>query len=878
MAPELFSAASIRLPSRLLRYDILRRVGQGGMGVVYEGRDLELGRAVALKFLSPDILASPERTARFRNEARAISALNHPHIATIFAIEDISGLPFLVLEYLPGGSLRDRLSAIRKSANTLSRGEAIEWGLQVAAGLAHAHRHGIVHRDIKPSNLLFTDEGNIKIVDFGLAKMNSSALPDSLSLTQPGVAVGTPLYMSPEQASGKRVNQRTDVFSLGLVLLELLTGRPPFPGQHAPFPESDLDPRLKAVLARALANRAEDRYSDAGELEAELRRLSRPGLAVSAETATMPVPAPRKVRGRALLAAGAVAAGLAAVAITPAARNHVMPWTRAAQPLPAEKRIAVLLFTNVGGDPANLPIVDGLMEIVSNALSRLEEFHGALNVIPASDVRRENVASARDAGRVLAASMALTGSVQRLGPGEVQVLLNLVDTRTVTQLRTETIRAKLTDLVAFQDGVVQKVARMLEMTLLPQAAQGISAGNTSVPAAYPHYVEGLGYLRRYDRAQNIDSSIAAFERAIALDPKFVLAYAGMAQAWWRKYDLGRTPESIDTALDNASRALALNDTLPAVHITMGMIRAGKGQYGLAEQEMQRALKLDPFNADAYRELAAAYDAMGRTADAERTFRKAVELRRDDWWSVKQLGVFYFNKGRYAEAERCFREVIKLTPDSAKAYSNLGAALLKKGDYDGAAAALERSVSIEPNANGYSNLGSVYYYYGGRYADAAALYEKAVQLTPTDSRFWINLADAYRAAPGLRSKAGPTYRRAIQLIEQEIAVNPRDAQLHSKLATSRSALGEHEQAIAEIVIALGIAPADGAVRFRAAIVYEEARRRDRALRELEAAMRAHYSATEIRQAPPLDGLRRDPRFRRLAARFGLSEPFESKAAK
>jgi tetratricopeptide (TPR) repeat protein len=577
------------------------------------------------------------------------------------------------------------------------------------------------------------------------------------------------------------------------------------------------------------------------------------------ETATIGASSRKRRRTRSIATAAIAVAFLVAV-VVPDVRQRVSDWIHV-QPIPAEKRIAVLLFSNIGGDPKNQALADGLMEVVSTSLTGLEEFQGSLLVVPASDVRKERVTSARDAEKLLDANLAITGSVEPIGD-RVQVTINLVDTHTITQLRTETIKAG-PDLAAVQDSVLERVARMLELALQPQAEQALKAGQTPVTGAYRFYVEGRGYLQRYDRPENIDNAIAAFKRALAMDSSYVLAYAGLAEAYWRRYDLLKDPVSIDAALANCRRALELNDRLAPVHVTMGMILVGKGQYELAEAEFKKALKLEPRSADAYRELATAFESTGKPDEAEATYKRAIELQKDNWSSLKQLGVFYFNHGRYAEAEQYFREVIRLTPGSAKAYSNLGAAYLKDGRKEDALLQLEHSVSIEPSAVGCSNLGSLYYF-EGRYADAAAQYLKAAELNPTESRYWGNLADAYRWTPALAAKAPEAYRHAIALTEKEIAINPRDAQLHARVATSWAALGDREKAALEIARALQLSSADGYVQFCAALVDEQNHQRDLALRALKSAIESNYSLEEILHAPPLNELREDPRFSRLVA--------------
>ncbi len=869
---------------KLSHYEVLRKLGEGGMGVVYLARDTDLDRFVALKFLSPRVVDSPDKIARFRQEARAISALNHPHIATIYGMEEAGESTFLVLEYLPGESLREKLSEVGARGEILPVHLAIDWTIQIAEGLAHAHRHGIVHRDVKPSNVLFAEEGSLKIADFGLAKVGSG---ENAGLTEAGIAVGTPPCMSPEQARGELVDARSDIFSLGIILFELLAGEPPFVGAnamaqlheivYAPTPSlgrrrEDVPGFVQAVVSKCLEKVPESRYQNMAEVVAALRAPGCPresGELRDQSTVTMPQAASARPMRRWKAALGAVLlTGIPFGAGIPNVRHQVSNWLQV-RPLPAEKRIAVLEFTNIGADPKNRALADGLMEVVSNSLTRMEQ--GTLLVVPATDVRRERVTSTGEAWRRLGANLAITGSVGRNGDA-VRITINLVDTRSVTQLRTETLKTDLAD-AALLDRVVDKVALLLEPALQSQARKPMKDDGVHTAGAERFYLEGLGDLRLNDRPEGIDDAIGAFKRAVAMDGKYALAYAALAEAQWRKYSVIRDPESMAEALVSSDRALHLNSRLAPVHITAGMIQTGTGHYERAVREFQHALDLDPRSADAYCELATTYSAMGRIDLAEATYKRAIDLRPDAWWSLKQMGVFYFNHARYPDAEKYLTKVIQLTPSSAKAYSNLGAVYIKMGRYDDAIDQFQKSISIEPIAATCSNLGYLYYM-DGRFADAAAQFEKATELIGTDSEFWGNMADADRWTSALAGKAPAAYRRAIDLVQKEIAINPADAQLHSRLANYWAALGlidpdpasrpkARKIAAAEIEKALHLSPNDGTVQFRAALVYEQIHQRDRALRALKASLRAGSECLEeFRRAPPLKDLRKDPRFNRL----------------
>jgi eukaryotic-like serine/threonine-protein kinase len=875
-------------PGQMLdRYLILERIGSGGMGAVYSAEDTRLGRTVALKFLLEQFTGDTSALERFRTEARILSSLNHPNICVIYDICEAEDRTFIAMEYVSGARL-DSLIA----RSSMSPSDILKYAIEIAAGLAKAHAAGIIHRDLKPGNIMITDDRQVKLLDFGIAKLIHGAEvtsgDDAPTLTAFGAIVGTAAYMSPEQAEAKRVDARSDVFAFGAVLYEMITGRRAFEGETAiatlaavlrsePEPVRTVapssPPELDRIVARCLRKDPERRFQTAADLKVALEEIRDEteagrllasgsfGAAPATQQSSTVQPAPAKFTpARKLLAAALVVVLVLAIAGAFAFfRNR-----GAIPPIPADKRIAVLLFDNVGGNPANQILCDGLMEDVSNSLSRLEQFRGSLVVVPASDVIKEGVRSAGAAGKLLGANLAITGSVERIPNGRVHVLINLVDTRTVTQLRTESIDTREPDLPNLQDAVMEKVTGMLDLVLNAEAERAMKGGTTQHAGAYVEYIKGLGYLRRYDKVSNIDEAIQSFRRAVAIDPQYVLPFAGMAEAYWRRYEALKDTSSIDLAVENSARALALNDRLAPVHVTMGIIRAGKGQYEMAEAEFDKAIRLDPLNAHAWLEQAKAYDAAGKHDLAQNSFRRAIELRNDDWATLNTLGISYFRKAQYSEAEPYFLQVTQLTPDSATAWSNLGALYLKMGRFADASTQLKKSILIEPTAAGWSNLGSSYYF-AGRYADAILPFEKATALTPRDSTLWGNLADAYRWTPSQASKAAPTFHHALDLIQKEIGVNPRDPQLHARAATYWAALENRERASLEIEEALSLAPADPGVQFRAALVFEQASQRDRALMAIEAALDGGYDRLEIDNSPPLRRLREDARFRNMINR-------------
>lgn len=839
-------------------YEVLEKLGEGGMGVVYKAVDSVLGRIVALKFLAADRMDAAE-VAQFEDEAHAISALNHPHIATIYEFGQSNGNRFLVLEYLAGGTLGALLRRLRWSGEKMRLETILDYAIQIADGLAHAHRHGIIHRDVKSENVMLTEEGTLKITDFGLAKLRAT----DNERTGSGAVVGTVSCMSPEQALGEELDRRSDIFSFGVLLYHMATGEMPFQGPHAlavmheildaePRPLEQLRPdlprALQQVLEKALRKDRNTRYQRMEEVLADLQALHLRSEVLS--TQTVDLPAPQIMHGRTWASVAALLVCLLALLWWHVPNRH------------EEKHIAVLPFQNIGGGPDGQAFCDGVVESLTGKLSQLQRFQKALWVVPSSELRAQPVSSASQASQVFGATLVITGSMQRTGPA-LRLITNLIDAASRKQLGSRTVETRIDNITELQDAAIERVTEMLQLELDPEAKLALAVGKTAVPAAYQAYEQGHGYLRSGEAAE-LDRAIELFLLAIEKDVTYASAYAELGEAFTRKYGATKDPQWMEKAQEACRRAVELNDALVPVHLAMARINAVTGKYQQAVIELQRALELDPANGEVHHLLAQVYEDTGKLQEAEAEYKQLIDLRPDYSTGYNDLGVFYFNQGQFAKAELLFRKVNAIVPRNVLGYSNLGGVYSAMGRYNEAIAALQASLEIKPSAGAYSNLGTIDYFLG-RYSDAVPMMQRAVELNPTDHRLWGNLGDACRWAPGFRNKAGPSYQRAIELAQRQLDINPKDPALLAHSALWRAKLGEREAALAGITKALQHSEDNGSLIFESALVYELCGQRERALAAVKAALQAGFSAEEIRKEPELAKLRRDPQYEKLAAR-------------
>jgi tetratricopeptide (TPR) repeat protein len=849
-------------------YTILERLGGGGMGVLYKAEDTRLKRLVALKFLPPELTRDEAAKERFEQEARTASALDHPNVCTIHEIDETAdGQVFICMAFYDGESLKSKLSR-----GPLSFDDTLTIAIQVAEGLAQAHEHGIVHRDIKPANVVLTAEGIPKIVDFGIATLLGRPYAGGA-----GEIAGTVSYMSPEQARGDALDQRTDIWSLGVTVYEMLTAHLPFFAeaeqpllhaiihQDAPPLESlrtGVPAPLAEIVAKCLRKRRDERYQHSSELIAELKRVRR--TLTSATVSTLPGRLPvssvrRRLRPAITLPVGAAMIALVLLAAVPAARDAIRGLLGMPN-VPGQQHMAVLPFTNVGDNPANRAFCDGLTEVLTSTLTQFERFRGELWVVPATEVRSRDVKSASEARKVFNVNLVFTGGVQREG-GRLRLALNLVDTEKLRQLRSKVIEGTSEDLSSLEDRVVAAMAEMLDLQLKPHEASELTAGGTTVSAAYDLYVQARAALGKYQGMNDPQKAADLLKQAIALDSGFALAHAGLASAYLELFWWNKDPRLIEEALASVQRATELNDGLTEVHVTMGEIYRTTGKFEDAVREFQRALAIDPKDSDALSGLAKTFDALGRLEAAEEIYKRAIALKPDNWLTYNRLGAFYLTHGRYEEAEKQDRKVITLTPENVWGYNNLAVLYYTLGHYSDARETFERALSLRPSSALYSNLGTLAFITRD-WGEAVAKFAQACVLDDSNYVERGNLGIAYHWLGGHEKQSREALSKAIALAEQQLAINPHDSIVLADLAGYHALLGEKDEALSYVrrVEADGRKSPDLAIQL--ADIYTDLGEPDKAIGWIGKGLDLGFPTTQLSNLPALDSLLKDPRVQRM----------------
>lgn len=844
-------------------YRLLEVIGSGGMGVVYRARDERLERDVALKVLPAGMLPDETARRRFRKEALALSKLNHPNIATVHDFNSQEDIDFLVMEYIPGVTLAEKIAGM-----PLPEKETVRLAIQLAQGLSAAHAAGVVHHDLKPGNLRVTPDDRLKILDFGLAQLihpaSTTAQTESLSdWSDKGGVGGTLPYMSPEQVRGARTDARTDIYSAGMVLYEMATGLRPFLQvqgpqllaailEQTPPPPSTLARRvsqgMENIILKALDKDADRRYQSAREMVVDLERLG-----VSGPVTAPPARHPRKTRRWAWRLPVAALGALLAVAAAslPPIRQPLLRWLGVI-PIPEQKNVVVLPFEVTAGSSEDRAYADGLAEILTARLVRLTTTH-RLVVVPTSEAWAHHVRSADQARKELGVTLVLEGTVRRSGDN-LRIVCSLVDANSLAQLRVDRVTASVSESSAARDRLVESAVRML--ALEPKPGSG-----TQAAGAKESYLHGRAYLQYYYNLENIDNAITAFEEAVKLDPNYVVAYAGLGDAYWKKYDRTKDGKWVEAAQKNCLLALALDPKLASGHVCRGNVYNVTGQREKAAVEFQSALEQEPANDDAYRGLAFAQEHLGNMREAEDTYRRAIELRPYYWAGYSWLGRFFFGQKRYKEAVAQFERVVALTPDNGWAYKNLGGVYGEMERYDDAIVALRKSIQLGPTMQAFYNLGSVYIL-RRQFEEAAAIYEQAIKLDSLDYRPWGYLGQAYYWTPGKRERAQETFERAVRLGQERLRINPRDADAQILLAQFCAMLRRKKEAFDHLSQALSLAPDNPEFLAIAAVVHDQFGSRSAALTWVGKAVAKGYTKSHLDAYPELDNLRDDPKFQAL----------------
>jgi serine/threonine protein kinase/Tfp pilus assembly protein PilF len=732
---------ALRAGTRLGAYEVTGALGAGGMGEVYRARDPRLCRDVAIKVLPDHLTGDPSALARFEREAKALAALSHPNILTIFDVGSEKGISFVVMELLPGETLFSQIAQHRSDWP-----EAVRLGIEIADGLSAAHSRGIIHRDLKPENIFLTRDGHVKILDFGLARCSDPVTPaeDRFGstaglLTATGVVMGTAPYMSPEQLKGMHVDARSDIFSFGCVLQESITGKSPFVRatraetvsailiEAAPSLrqfDSTIPAELDQAVRRCLNKQPDQRFQSARDLAFHLRQILNTFSSTSATT---------QVRGRSArfnrrstqAAAAALVVFLFVVAFV-----HWIAMKRTSVVRPQFKSIAVLPLQNYSGDPQQEYFVDGMTDSLIADLGKIKD----MRVISRTSVMpyRTSKKSMREIARELHADAVIEGSVMR-SADRVRITVQLIDAARDQHLWSESYERDLKNIFELQGQVAQAIAEQVHAVETPEERGRLSRNRVIEPDVYELYLKGRHIMER-GGLKDVQNAIDYFQSGLEKDPDNALLYTGLADAYIDKMmDVHESPvEATTKARAAAEKALQLDDSLAEAHTSLGMIKLSYDwDWVGAEHEFKRAMELNPGYPLAYVMYGQYLTMVGRQTDAMPYFENAHRLDPLFGQSYKGEGYSCFMAHKYDEAIVQYQKALELEPD-AITYFGLVLARAEKGDYATAVSEAEKATKMDKSPVLLTSLASAYAR-AGRRADANRVLRRLQEIWESQGR-------------------------------------------------------------------------------------------------------------------------------------------------
>ena len=862
------------------RYEILQLLGEGGMGAVYKARDREVERVVALKLIRSDLASNPAILARFKQELLTAHQVTHKNVIRIYDLAEADGVKFITMEFVEGCDLR----RILLDQGKLPAEKAIEIIRQVCIALEAAHSAGIIHRDLKPQNIMQeTKTGRILVMDFGLARS-----VESEGMTQTGALLGTIEYMSPEQSMGKTLDQRSDIFAVGLIFYELLTGNVPYKAdtamasllrrnQERAVPAAELDqsvPKgLSDIVSKCLERELQNRYQSVQEILSDLDAYqgARPTLASIPLRVTAPVSAtptsPWKWVSVGTLALLLMVSGLwifRGKLFAPNAGSGVADGAvKPVSGLPAlsqGKFIAVLPF-RVLGDKASLGYVaEGLNEAIFSQLFQLKDVRLAS---ASASAKEDPNAPLPQIAKNLGVNLLVHGTVQ--GTGEnLRITVNLENAVENKLVWSQEFAGVPGDLLTLEDQIYSRLTDALSTKPSNEEVAAATAHPTENVEAYNLYLKGKNALSGSPDEKTIQSAVNFFNQALQKDSGFALAYTGLADSYLAMYTTKKDKYWSEHAVEAARKAAQLNDKLPEVHAALGSAYAATGQTAQGIAEDKRALELAPNSDEAYRRLGNAYRRAGQKDEALRALEKAVELNPYYWNNLTALGNAYQTFGELEKAVKVYTQVIELEPNNPAGYNNLGLIYFSLGKYVDSIPAFQKALQIEPNAQVYTNLATAYFYMK-RYQEALPMFEKAVEMTPNDQSLVGNLADGYRWV-GNKDKAQATYEKAIALGYQQLKVNPRDAGVMGAMALYYAKKGDLPRAQEFVHKARAIDRSDVYLIYTEAVVDTLSDQPGDAVKQLTMALEKGFSPTDVTVEPEFAPLQSRADYQAMMKRF------------